>query len=160
MEKLQKWAQIAEIAGAAAVVMSLLYVGYELRQNTSTARVEAGQRLYELMNEVASWENELHLAAALVKAESNFNELDAIEKRLITNLVWQNLNIWEQAYLSYQNGLLGEREWNAWNSSSCSEPRYWGIVISESVRPEAFIPEFFEIVRDCFDVRTDAMNPR
>ena len=32
--KIQKTASIAEIISAAAVVISLLYVGYELRQNT------------------------------------------------------------------------------------------------------------------------------
>ena len=152
MAKLRKWAQIAEIAGAAAVVLSLLYVGYELRQNTSTSRVEGSQRLYELMVEVSSWENEPNMAIALVKAENDYDQLDAVERRLVFNLIWQYLNIWEQAYLSYQNGLLGEQEWNAWNSANCSEQRYWGTVISESVRPEAFIPGFFEIVGDCFDI--------
>ena len=35
MERLQKWAHIAEITGAVAVVVSLLYVGYQVRENTA-----------------------------------------------------------------------------------------------------------------------------
>jgi len=36
--KLEKWALIAEIVGAAAVVMSLLYVGYQIQLSTSERR--------------------------------------------------------------------------------------------------------------------------
>jgi hypothetical protein len=39
--RLSSWSQIAEIAGAIAVVLSLVYVGYEIRQNTVSTEAEA-----------------------------------------------------------------------------------------------------------------------
>ena len=35
MERLQQWAHVAEITGAVAVVISLLYVGYQVSENTA-----------------------------------------------------------------------------------------------------------------------------
>jgi hypothetical protein len=154
MNKLRKWARISEIAGAIAVVLSLLYVGYELRQSTNVALLESSQRLYELAVEVSSWENDLHVAEAVVAAQSDYDALTDIQKHLLQNLVWQQINIWEQAYLSYQSGLLIERDWQAWNASFCSSPRYWEDVISEWIRPEAFIPEFYSIVTGCFEAES------
>ena len=39
MTKIEKWAHIAEIVGVAAVVMSLIYLGYEVRQNTTAVQM-------------------------------------------------------------------------------------------------------------------------
>ena len=36
--ELQEWASIAEIVSALAVVLSLVYVGYEINENTSEVR--------------------------------------------------------------------------------------------------------------------------
>ena len=153
MKKLKKWAHVSEIAGAIAVVLSLLYVGYELRQNTNVALIESSQRLYELAFEVASWENDPHVAEAVIATQSDYGALTDIQKHLLGNLVRNKMNIWEQAFLSYQNGLLIERDWQAWSAAYCSSPRYsryWEDVVSEMIRPEAFIPEFYNIVTGCF----------
>ena len=40
-EKLQEFALIAEIVSAAAVVLSLLYVGYQIRESTEQARLDS-----------------------------------------------------------------------------------------------------------------------
>lgn len=40
-EKLQEFALIAEIASAVAVVLSLLYVGYQIRESTEQARLDS-----------------------------------------------------------------------------------------------------------------------
>ena len=161
MNKIKKWAQISEIAGAIAVVLSLLYVGYELRQNTNVALIESSQRLYELAFEVASWENDPNVVEAVIAAKSDYDALTDIQKHLLGNLVRNKLNIWEQAFLSYQSRLLIERDWQAWSSAYCSSARhsrYWEDVISEMIRPEAFIAEFYSIVTDCFSLEDSSIG--
>ncbi len=56
--KLQKWALLAEILGGIAVVVSLIFVGYQVQQsneqaalNTSALRLAAYQQLIEGISE-------------------------------------------------------------------------------------------------------------
>ena len=42
--KLSEWSQLAEIVGAFAVVVSLLYVGYQIQLNTTERRMTELQR--------------------------------------------------------------------------------------------------------------------
>jgi hypothetical protein len=42
---LQDWASIAEIIGAVAIVMSLIYVAYEVRENTRALQATSRQAL-------------------------------------------------------------------------------------------------------------------
>jgi len=44
-EKLQEWALVAEIVGAVAVVVSLIYVGVSVRQNTDAILVANHQAI-------------------------------------------------------------------------------------------------------------------
>ena len=39
--KFKEWNEIAELVGIAAIVVSLVFVGYELRQSTAIARSDA-----------------------------------------------------------------------------------------------------------------------
>ena len=56
---LRKWALVAEILGGAAVVLSLIFVGFQIRQsslqteqNTVALEVSAYQNLVALMNDM------------------------------------------------------------------------------------------------------------
>ena len=53
MKKLQEYALIAEVVGAAAVVISLLYVGYQLALNTAENRVDSIQSINSGYRELA-----------------------------------------------------------------------------------------------------------
>ena len=44
--KLSEWASIAEIIGAIAVIVSLIYVGYQVNDNTSAIRSAAANDAY------------------------------------------------------------------------------------------------------------------
>lgn len=55
MNKLQKWAHVAEITGALVVVLSLIYVGYQIRQNTAAQQSETELNLYNLTAVLDSW---------------------------------------------------------------------------------------------------------
>jgi hypothetical protein len=45
--KIKKIASIAEFVSAAAIIISLLYVGYEVRQNTAAVRSSANQAIHD-----------------------------------------------------------------------------------------------------------------
>lgn len=53
--KIKKAAAIAEVVSAIAVVISLLYVGYEVRQNTAAVKSTAYQSIHDA--EDRSWQS-------------------------------------------------------------------------------------------------------
>ena len=100
---LQKWAFIAEISGAAAVVVSLLFVGYQIMQsneqaalNTRALEMTAYQQLIDGISDfnVLTIENEV-LRSARQKLRSG-KELNADESEVINAFL----------YLAYRNGDL------------------------------------------------------
>ncbi len=52
-KQLSDWASIAEIIGAIAVVMSLLYVGYEIQRNTKVGLASNRQEIAARAQELA-----------------------------------------------------------------------------------------------------------
>ena len=54
MSKLERYAHMAEIAGAITIVLSVLYLGYEVRRNTTSSEIEAAQNLMALDQQFAS----------------------------------------------------------------------------------------------------------
>ena len=46
--KLKQWAQIAEVIGAVAIVVSLIYVASELRHNTDATQAATFQQMVQL----------------------------------------------------------------------------------------------------------------
>ena len=68
MSKLERYAHIAEIAGAITVVLSVLYLGYEIRRNTTTAELGAAQNLMALDQQISNWLIDPHVNSIVVKA--------------------------------------------------------------------------------------------
>ena len=64
--KLSAW---GEAIGISAVVLSLVFVGYELRQSSTIAAVDAGQQLAHMGQELTIFASQSGVAAIVVKAE-------------------------------------------------------------------------------------------
>jgi hypothetical protein len=111
---LEKWAYIAEIGSAIAVVLSLLYVAFELNQNTSAVRASNWQALldYTASADLIVLET-ADVADVIVKAESNFDELTEAEKLrfgMYANNIFQS---WYAAHQYYEQGVLEADTWDA-----------------------------------------------
>ena len=108
---LQNWASIAEIVGAFAIVVSLLYVAYELRENNRILQVNSRQalseqdlRFYEAAMDTAV------IARALDKSERG-EMLSDLERSQLSRSQGLNFRIFEHAFFLYKNGALDTREW-------------------------------------------------
>ena len=109
---LKKWAYLAEIGSAIAVVFSLLYVAYELNQNTSAVRAGNYQALLDYANsaDLIVLQN-ADVASIVVRAESNYAGLTEEEKRRFGMYALNIFNFWEAAYLYGHQGLLEAKVW-------------------------------------------------
>ena len=116
--KLEKWALLAEILSASAVVSSLVFVGLQVRQgaeetalNTRAIQVNAYQNLTAQLSTVNSLviENS-DLAEAfsrIYQPDAPVSELAEIKLRSLMTLIYRH---GEMAFVQYQNGLISENQ--------------------------------------------------
>jgi len=107
-------AQLAEILAGIAVVLSLIYVGMQVRQNTQAIEIAAAQQSHDAYRQVqVAIMEEPMMAAALEKAFSN-QPLDAIEAFQVDTYVHFIFSNWELAYLNHKKELLDNEIWEGW----------------------------------------------
>ena len=105
---LSDWALVAEIASAFAFVLSLVYVGYELRQNTNAVLSNTQQSLLELAQNVDVWLQSESFADIAVRGDEDYSKLAPQERLQYDRYTHNLLNVWEHAYYNNRAGLMGK----------------------------------------------------
>jgi hypothetical protein len=115
-DNLKRWTAMAEIASAVAVVLSLIYVGYEIRRSTleSDADVQAELLSYSRDQRVLVVENG-DLARVLTKGYADLAELTPEEALQFNNYVELHFVAWERAFMARESGVLSADNWAAWD---------------------------------------------
>ena len=109
--KLEKWALIAEIVGGVGIVISLIYVGYQISQNTAEIRASNRQSTAARVQDfalVAASNPDLALAA---DGDADPEALTPIQ---LEQAAYYNVAFFrnsEEAYLQFSDGLLSEEYW-------------------------------------------------
>ena len=115
MERLPKWAHIAEITGAVAVVVSLLYVGYQVRENTTAMQSQTEINLFSLSTELHAWYRDPVFVDLVARANADFDALSVAERMQLERFVMSGMDLWAYALKSFRRGTIDEEEWLAWN---------------------------------------------
>ena len=114
--KLSEWAHVAEITSAIAVVVSLIYIGLEVNQNTAAVKANTHQSLVDygwgqteilLTNET--------LADLVKKGESNPEALTARERSQFYEYTSWRLATWESVFMNHEHGLVDGEVWRGWD---------------------------------------------
>ena len=78
---LSDWGDISEVVGTIAVILTLIFVGLEVRQNTSAVESAAAQAVHEnFAGWYASLQNEPELFEISIKGMKDYNSLSEVEK--------------------------------------------------------------------------------
>ncbi len=105
---------IAQLVGAAAVVVSLLYVAAQVKASTRQARYDAGRDLAARVSDVSlTVASDPELGKLLVQGGANPEALspgDQARFRGLMNSLFRGL---EQQYLLYREGSLDNESWFA-----------------------------------------------
>ncbi len=111
---------LIELAGAGAVLMGLVFVGFELRQNTSAVEAATLQNLTDSSQEyllfIAS-DVELHRIwrkAAIDPSELTVSEADRIH--LLFRAQWIR---YQDAFLQWRRGTLNDEDWRFYEGFVC-----------------------------------------
>lgn len=111
---LADWAYLAEILGSVAIVISLIFVGLQVRENTKATQAATFQEHmgYEI-DFVTRVGADPDLAAIWENALRDFASLDGSAKIQGTYLFLGAMRLWEGFYLQWRAGTLSDDGWKA-----------------------------------------------
>jgi len=119
--KLQEYASFAEIISSLAVLLTLVFFVVELRESTEVTRSAAfgntTEQLTSLRLTVIS--DELLSAVWQEYLTENIESQTQLENLRLNGIVLTVLAIYEDAYYSYDYGIMGEREWSRFPPRIC-----------------------------------------
>lgn len=115
--KLSSW---VEIVGVTSVVLSLIFVGVELRQNTRASEAQALLDLNTAFNEINMWKiSTPELIQLRKKVDTRFDELTKAEKRQAINMFQIELNLFENSYMYFERGIIEKEQFNVYLHGLC-----------------------------------------
>lgn len=108
---------VGELIGATAVVVSVVYLGFQVRQGTaatrSLTRQEHSNAAQEFNSLIAANPD---FAKLIVKANDDNDNLAAHERVQLQHHYISLFTLWQSAYENHNQGLLDETGWYLWNN--------------------------------------------
>ena len=119
-QNLRKLALVAEIISGIAIVVTLAILAIEMRGNTNAVRAQTYQTLMQQVNEYRLvLINPRHVAANEKRREFGWDSLTRVEMQEIRIPALVNWGIYESAYFANQRDVLGEPEWQRFETAIC-----------------------------------------
>ena len=113
---LSKLANLAEIFGTAAIVVSLIYVAIQIRQNTRAMKLAAAQNVsQDVQNGLSFIAGDTEFARIHLEAMSDIDSLAAAERHRFYVFLMRYLRTFENAYHQNKAGLLDEYVWDGFS---------------------------------------------
>jgi hypothetical protein len=146
--KLNVWVAIAEIVSAVAVVISLIYVGLEIRGSTleSEADIQAELLSYTAKRRYLVIESS-DLSSLLAKGYADPAQLSPDETLRFQSYIELFYVAWERAYNTKSAGVLSGEMFDLWNdwflSVAKRDPAFVWPMVRDS---QAWLPDFVQHV--------------
>ena len=119
--KLKNLAAISEIVGAVAIVVTLIVLIHETRENTAATYSSTYD---QLQRDLIQWEMTLASDPDLFSEYLAFNQLESVEGPIeaspagLVSSAW--FRIAERAYFAHRYGRLADEEWDRWYRQMCT----------------------------------------
>ena len=144
---MSNWTVAGERVGLIAVVVSLLFVGYEIKRNTDLAVVESQQDLLVLQVEMKGWFIDKEIRKILLA-----DDIDQLQKDELQTLVylagsWFDLH--EYALLAYQRGVLSDEQMRVWSAGLCTFPPLWFEIFDTHINQDNYLDSLVSAVKEC-----------
>jgi hypothetical protein len=135
---------MGELLGATAVFGSLLFVGWQIKANTKTARLRMHEQTTQstlsfLMTAVVDSEA---FAAGLKSTDKNFSDLSDGQKMHFFATMLGMFKHFELMFVQYSQGTLDKKTWDAWSVHARMHIHQPGAQTWWGFRKDMFIPEF------------------
>ena len=149
---LKKMALIAEVLGGVGIIISILYLAYEVSQNSEGVGLSHHLTLSDQYLALRqSLSEDADLAKVMVKGNSDFSALEPFERMQFEAYLTSFWDIWENAQYIFLTGRIDQGTWTDWNRALCIRNASEGSATawSNGLYRE-FNPEFARLVNQCF----------
>ncbi len=104
---------VGEILGAAAVVISLMYLAVQIRGQNREARLSAMHEIsVGFRDSIGTFAGDEGLRKILMRANEDYDSLADDETLAILSGVQRMFRVWEEAFIQYQEARLDSRIWD------------------------------------------------
>ena len=133
----------AEVAGAVAVVISLVYLTAQIRQGNTVAKA-AGQEsvVNAFRNFTQPIAQDPDLYRLFHRGIEEFDSLEGDERGRFFHLAFQFGKVFESAHFHYTRGLLDEGTWVGWRNGLAHYAHAPGWKKYWALRSDLYSPEF------------------
>jgi hypothetical protein len=141
--------KLSQVLGALAVVLSLLFVAYELKRNNDIAVVQSQYELLSLQNDLRAMLADPNvLRVVMTKDQETLSEE---EQLLFQSSVMAWFDLFELVYLAAEQGVLSDDQFEAWKTGVCVVPEHWLTEFSKSLNQGNFMKPVVKRVEECLD---------
>lgn len=136
---------LAELISSVAVLISLIYLGVQIRKSTEAARTSTYHSIvaaFGSMNQ--SMANSPDLSLLYVSALEDFEALSPAERARISQLFFSSFRYFENMFYQRERGYLEEDVWVGWERLMVTYFRRPGFQSWWGMRREAFSRAFVE----------------
>jgi hypothetical protein len=155
---LQSLANIGEIIGAIVVILSLVYVAIQVRQNTEAQRTENYARALERVAAIQSTlSQDSEISLIFSKGVVDTSKLTPQEKVRFTWSLYETFGAFEFMFLASKTGSIVEEVWSRWSAAIAWWLTFPGVQAWWKARPLPFTDSFTSFVESLLkDNPTDA----
>jgi len=108
-------ANIGQVIGAIAVVISRSYVALQIRQNTNAVRAATAQSVHEhFANWYTTFASDPSLSAVVINGLKDYGSLSETDKARLVAIFMAFLSYSQNAFLKWRQGLLAPSLWLGW----------------------------------------------
>ncbi len=138
---------IGEILGAAGVIVTLLYLARQIRQNTRATRLSTA---HSIATAARDWNRPLlqdpELAWTFQVGTEDPSQLDEKEQARFIELCFSLLRMFEDAHYQYHQGALDPEVWVGYEKLYAAYAKAPGFQAYWKERRETFRPEFRQFI--------------
>jgi len=116
--RLKDISDLSNVIAAAAVVLSLLVVAWQISKNTAAIEANSNLSMNSLNADLYTWVQNRDFADVLIRADGGIDELDPAEALQFASYVSQFLSVYEQGLMLHELGLMGDVQWTAWDEGT------------------------------------------
>lgn len=118
--KLKQLALWAEIVSGIAVVLSLLFVGFEIRESSAINAARSVQALNLSINtKLVEFARNGELAELAIRGGTQWDSLTELEKARMYNWYISLINDYETAWKLHDAGMMSENDYRGWVTIAC-----------------------------------------
>ncbi len=115
---LSEWSSIAEIVGAIAVVISLLFVTFSINKNTAMLETNAEREFLDAWRTTVQMPFYMNERLAEIQLKVHTGErLAPIEAKMWENFLRALFDTWFEYYGAHQRGQVSDRSWEEMNAA-------------------------------------------